>query len=462
MTVERESTHIPQDAFAGRLRRGELRYTGQLTLRDVLHLDHDPDYAVRGDFAVRLADTPFQFRAFDLPDSTLYIASFPPDAASLRGYDLKRVLWGAWPLLNRGHQYNAWDSQQVLMILDDWNILLEEKRRWDSHLQDIYDKHLAANPFVREIEDHHVRRFYEEISAIAGSEVHDELNGFRSALRPLKRTLGLLGVYTGTGEEAGQGAVDLRLRFMNFMREKYSWHSKSIEDAGDIYSGFLAISMWNRKEPIVDFVQHEMAGENREDLHLLTKQKTNAIPPLFVSEDDPAQVYIGLNSAFPSREIVPSTWKIRKLDNGLIEIAREDEASMLIAFVDDPKRPGYRKLQTVRNSTRVEDHGIVPLWAWEKNKTTRTRSYCRGPITPELVAAYPDLFDTRHDTLLGEIVVAAYSRKIRETLEAWLPMKGYAGKQIMKEGQMLLHVPMFANRYLQESPVIRELETKAA
>lgn len=105
-----------------------------------------------------------------------------------------------------------------------------------------------------------------------------------------------------------------------------------------------------------------------------------------------------------------------------------------------------------------QDHKITPVVVWKKDKSTGKREYFCGRIWDPLIHAFPEMFSSWHDTLLGQIVVAGYSDELRRILPTRLPLVKGGPKQNMLEPQMPVFVPLFARAYLNMSPVIAGFE----
>lgn len=105
-----------------------------------------------------------------------------------------------------------------------------------------------------------------------------------------------------------------------------------------------------------------------------------------------------------------------------------------------------------KRSRKVE--GMVPLIVWQTDKQTGERSYYCGRLDKL----------PKHDTLLGQLVVAAYSPQVRDQMPKKIKIvdeKGEKKEQLMLEAQTVLLVPRFARKFLAQSPVILGLEALA-
>jgi hypothetical protein len=140
----------------------------------------------------------------------------------------------------------------------------------------------------------------------------------------------------------------------------------------------------------------------------------------------------------------------RRLDNGQIEL-KKGESFVRMSIVEG--EDGYKKvkLEDYRLSTAET---MAHLIVWQTDKQTGKRSYYCGKFS-----SFP-----KHDTLSGQLVVAAYSPKVRDQMPPEIKMKGIDGKekiQPMLEAQAILLVPRYSNLFLTQSPVVLELEALA-
>lgn len=152
---------------------------------------------------------------------------------------------------------------------------------------------------------------------------------------------------------------------------------------------------------------------------------------------------------------------IEKLGNGQIKVSK-GESYMVIDFVADEK--GIRKpviKETRYSSNPLSLSYLSPLIIWQRDKKTNQASYFCGQIPQEFMQSHPHLFSERHDTLLGQLVVSAYSPKARDQMPKEIKMRGTHGKEVTQallEAQSVLLVPMYDQLFLRESPVILGLE----
>lgn len=153
---------------------------------------------------------------------------------------------------------------------------------------------------------------------------------------------------------------------------------------------------------------------------------------------------------------------INKLNNGQVKVSR-GESHIIIDFVADEKgirRPVIKKKQYSPNPPSYSS----PLIIWQRDKETNQASFYCGQIPQDLMQLHPHLFSERHNTLLGQLTVSAYSPEARDQMPKEISMRGTNGRekvQPMLEAQSVLLVPNHAELFLKQSPVIMDLENIA-
>lgn len=174
-----------------------------------------------------------------------------------------------------------------------------------------------------------------------------------------------------------------------------------------------------------------------------------------VSRQDSPHEYARYEATYdpfePKRRVL-----IRNNADGFIEVW-VDNSCVQLDFVND-RDDSHSGLRVVGRSVE-SDHGLIPLVAWYENVSGDLAYYCGVPTDTE---ENGDFISNRHDSLLGQHVIAAYAENVRKTLEPVLPMGGFAGPQLMAEAQMLTHTKRYEARYLRESPVIAGLRSLAS
>ncbi|OGH20448.1 MAG: hypothetical protein A3D74_00195 [Candidatus Levybacteria bacterium RIFCSPHIGHO2_02_FULL_37_13] len=148
--------------------------------------------------------------------------------------------------------------------------------------------------------------------------------------------------------------------------------------------------------------------------------------------------------------------EVSRISDDEIEM-RIGDSYMRVRF-DLDERTGYREKRMVAMGIAPQEYEITPVVTWKKDKKTGKREYFCGKVTDELIQAFPEVFSQRHDTLLGQIVVAGYSDELKQILPTSLPLVKGGRKQNMLEAQMPVFVPLFARAYLNRSPVIAGFE----
>lgn len=424
---------IRVEVVSDALRRNEVVFNGQTSLRKVAGIETDP---------VGLADMPFTLRVFNTPIFLVYVASFP-DAVSFQGQDLVDVLSQA-----RREPTGFGDgNQNATAILDDWQILTEEGKKVP-YLKSLYDNHLANDPFIREIEEHHMPKFYPALKTTSLNEVKYYLADLANRVRSFEGTLSMCGLeFTDTQDKR---KIQKQQRFVDFLQ---SWMLYSKASQREL----LSTTLYQRDMIFYSAVHSTLAPLSvRHRLELGPYLRPGSY--IYISEQDPPQTFNGYsgNPFYINRDTV----FVRKLDNGMVQIQR-GSGTILVEFV---KRKGsrYKIPQVVPGSLQVEDCGVCPVVIFEEDKESKEREYFCGSLPLDWQEQFPDLFHSRQDTLFGQLVVGAYSENVRRTLPTKLSMQFINPKtgekeikwQYMREAQMPDLIQRYARRYLRQSPVI--------
>lgn len=138
------------------------------------------------------------------------------------------------------------------------------------------------------------------------------------------------------------------------------------------------------------------------------------------------------------------------------EIQREEDRRGI-------RRPVIKERQRSPNPLSYPSY-LSPLVIWQRHKETNKASYFCGQIPKKLIQLHPYLFSERHDTLLGQLTVAAYSPEARDQMPTEITMMGTDGVRVTQElleAQSVLLVPNNAELFLEQSPVILDLEKMA-
>jgi hypothetical protein len=148
--------------------------------------------------------------------------------------------------------------------------------------------------------------------------------------------------------------------------------------------------------------------------------------------------------------------EISRISDDEVEI-RTGGSCIRVRFELD-ERTGHREKRIVAMRIRPQEGEITPVIVWKKDKITGKREYFCGRVSDDLIQAFPDMFSKRHDTLLGQIVVAGHLDELKRILPTKLPLVKGGRMQNMLEPQMPVFVPFFARAYLNMSPVILGFE----
>lgn len=426
---EQEKRRPQQPSLEKRLLRGEVVYSGQKTLKEFV--DHD------GEDAVGLLETPFNFQVWDLGDSHLYAASFPK-SSSLYCRGLMKVLSGALPIGRRieskGTVYFHWSS-----------IFGKSEREVNEFNQNTYHQHMNADsPIAEAISDfelNHHPLFSKVINSrvLFGDTLSDDLENQVTSLVSVQKAELIYGIDFFKQNPEG---------FIQSVRDAFSGGKEQDKKTIDRAINTLYSKSLTTEEMIVDF--HNQSSE--EEKVKLTLGAVNLFSPHGFDT-----VLVDLDS-----ENVNSHWAaipgIKRAEDNALEIRHWEstESYVRVAFVQD-EETGFKEPKIVEINVPSEK-GIVPAIIWERNKKTRKSQYYCGKISQELISAFPHLFSDNHDTLAGQLVVADYSKDVRDKLPRELPLKEGGKPFPVAETQIGVVVKMYEQEFLQKSPVILGLE----
>ena len=441
-------------------------FSKELTFRQLLHLGNDE--GVEGNL---LGDVPFLFEVRNLGDSFLNIASFSKDQP-LAGKNLLSLLNAA----KSGGSSRG--GQDRFGIMDDWDIILPEVRARDPRKKALYDHHKENVPGFSEFEENHFPQFWDELKNPKRSrrEIEDDLDNTVSMLMSTKKALATYGFdffksNYGKFAEAvknvfpttfGRGFVEfLKTRgldkyiFGPFFKEYMSsmnndeWYDAVFKRVSKLSE---KLSSPEIEELIIDFY-NQLSDEERRGLTMsAVKRFSPAGYDTVLVDEDTGNIDKGWSS-HPS---------IEKTESNLLEIRhwQPNESYVRFAFVLE-EQTGFKEPKIAQKHIVEEEGCIAPIIIWKRDKITDEGSYFCGQIPQELIQSHPHLFSERHDTLLGKLMVSAYSSKVRNQMPKQITMRGTDGRmktQQLLEAQSVLLVPMHDQMFLEQSPVILGLE----
>jgi len=444
---ERERPGLnPSNSFETLSLNGEVVFSKELMLRELLHLEKDE--GVEGDL---LEDVPFLFEVQDLGDSFLHIASFskeqPFDSMNLLSF-LSAAKSGGRSRIGQG----------ISGIADDWNIILPEVRARDPRKKALYDHHKKHVPGFSEFEENHFPQFWDELNDPHRSKrkIEDDLDNTVSTLMSIKKSFATyrLDFFKSNYGKFARAAKNVfpttfGLGFVEFLKtrgiEEFPFGPFSLEKMDRLSSSEI-------EELITEFY-NQLSDEER-------KKLTMSAVMLF----SPA----GYNTVLLDEDTgkIDKHWisypKIRKTKNSLLEIRhwKSHKSYVRFAFVLD-EQTGYKEPKIVEKHIVAEEGCIAPIIIWQRDKKTKQASYFCGQISQEFIQSHPHLFSERHDTLAGKLVVSAHSSKVRDQMPTSIPMKGIDGREVtqqMLEAQSVVLVPTYDQLFLEQSPVILGLE----
>lgn len=411
-------------------------------------------------------DIPFNFEVRDLGDSLLHIVDFSAThPVSLE--ELFPLLQAAKPggVSRRG-------SQDIDGISADWRIILPEVRGKEPNSKELYDFHKKYVPEFSEFEANHFGLFWKVLES--GNRRKEEVEFFDHQLNQFIDEREFFAKY-GRGQDFSNNPFIVKnfplahiKSFKQFLEEKGfnilpNSGPKDSDPFRETRELFYSMNEQEQRALGIEFYKKSVdkggiAVERRLGSYLrwLYGVGYPGITTLIGKDDELNRIdYTGrlkplglpINEGDSLSEKADS---FRKLDNGQIELKR-GESFVRLSIVEG--EDGYKKV-------KLEDHrlytaeSMVPLIIWQTDKQTGKRSYyCRN------LDQFP-----KHDTLLGQLVVAAYSPKVRDQMPPEIKMKVINGEektQQMLEAQTVLLVPRFANKFLTQSSVILGFEALA-
>jgi len=399
----------------------------------------------------------------DLGDSFLHIVSF----SETQPVSLGKL----FPLLQAsksgGYSRKGQDPDDVL---SDWRIILPEVREKEPNSKELYDFHTTFVPEFSEFEANHFELFWKVLES--GNKRRYEVRFCNHQLDQFIDEREFFAKY-GRGrdfsnkQEVKNLAIAYNEYFKPFLEEK-GFDIPPNSDPEDLFDSFetrkLFYSMSEQEQGALAIEFYEKSVDKggieaeRKFGRYLRWSEGIGCPGIttLIGEDGelnridysgalkPLDVFINEGN---SSDEEPDSF--RRLDNGQMEL-RKGETFIRMSIVEG--EDGYKKV-------KLEDYHLptaetmVPLIVWQTDKQTGKRSYYCGKL---------DQFP-KHDTLLGQLVVAAYSPKVRDQMPSEIKMIGINGEektQPMLEASAVLLVPkpIHRNQFLAESPVILRLE----
>lgn len=453
---------------------GEVVFSKELTLGKLAELTKNDEMSVMGfDFD----NVRFVFEVQDLGDSFLNIASFsgqhPLDSENFL-FLLSEAKPGGLSRMGQG----------VLGIKADWDIILPEVRAVNPRKQALYDHHKENVPGFSEFEENHFQKFWNAINSTPARTIKKEEDNFFSqqATRFIAEEDLFLryGKDFFTADPRGLQRMhgsykfrDLTIRFLNekgyndFANLKDE-PAKFIERLESLFESRLSKS--DSKQFQAEWYSYIVSRLGERQLALDATRVSFSAGDLIVVDKNGNlyDIFMTLDSSLDPSGYKIQDWSllgadaIEKLNNGEIKVSK-GRAHMIVGFVVDERGIRRRVTKEVQYSPNPLTYPS-PVVIWKRDKNTNQASFFCGQIPQELTRSRPDLFSERHDTLLGQLTVAAYSPKVRNQMRKEVRMIGTDGKekiQQMLEAQSVLLVPQYDQLFLNESPVILGLEEMA-
>ena len=436
-----------QQGLEQQLLQGEVVFSKQLTLRELLKIKPGEE----GETKYLLNDAPFDFEIRDLGDSFLHAASFP-ERQALSGD-------GFFSLLEAAKSGGALRTGQGIGGTNaDWRIILPEVREEEKRAKELYDYHTKYVPGFTEFEQKHFKKFWDMLSPLSDEEDGFFRRQFRRFIskEKLLSQYGLEFYQTSRGLRPISLSFDYRSAFVRFLNSRNLGHS--LDPNSSIFAFREATELALNKLPksereklLGDFYKQlaSVRGEVKlafagADANTYGDDRT-----IITDENGEPQDFYSIHmrgQPFPS-----GADSIKGIGNGQVEV-RKGNSYLRVGFEKD-KDTGHE--EAIVRDKSIACH-IAPLIVWKKDKKTGIASYSCEAVTHR----------PRHDTLLGQLVVSAYSQEQRDQMPREITVKDKNGNKItqqMLEAQsvLLVTMPEHAERFLTKSPVILGLEAMA-
>lgn len=446
---------------------GEVVFSKELTVRELLCLGENGNVEEG-----LLEDVPFFFEVRDLGDSFLNIASFSGEQPLV---DSKNLL----SLLNAAKSGgSSRKGQDRLGITGDWDIILPQIRARYPRKKELYDHHKENVPHFSEFEENHFKKFWDLITNLSAQDVERNEDFFfeKQADRFISEE-GLSSEYEPEWNEYNlislTGLYEYRALTIEFLKNKGHDLGNLINDRcyGALRSLFSGFNNLRREELVIEWYDYLVSYKGKRQI-AIDASKVIFYPyrgdKLIVVNkngnfDYTRMAYYGSSSEYElSKSVLDGADSIEKLGDGQVKVTK-GESHIVIDFVADGKgirRPVIKEKQYGPYSPNQAAF-LAPLIIWKRDKNTNQASYFCGQVPQELIGSHPHLFSERHDTLLGQLAVAAYSPKARDQMPTEITMEGTDGleaTQRMFEAQSVLLVPMHDKVFLEQSPIILGLE----
>lgn len=459
MDHEHEAIRFP--AIEQNILSGEIISTTQTSLREILNSEAADDPA-------GLMDTSFTFTVKKVPGAKVFIASFP-GSCELRGENLFSVLSEA-----RLHT----EKQDIEGIRADWHLFDSEFRAYSKMYAALWQNHQVLGDDFLEFGRSHFDRFFD---AIQLTSQRNETFTTESGIRRLLEYTPPMCTLDKTLKEEGLDELlnSQRLGYLNIVRllgEGYHPKLDEVKGAVKVKLVDLLKQKWGflQSPPFLPIhnILIEMADEERAGLlrdlyyglshdqrrmlieHLYQYKEHYERKKILIAPGDGANTIYYENHHGSGRNFIH---KLRKLENGQIE-ARLGNSYIL--YEPHFSEQGDISFAVVEEHIKVDSYkGLVPIIVWQKDAVTGQKTYWCDRVSEEVTSSNPKLFNPQHDTLLGQIVVAAYSPDVRKSLPPELCLEPGGRPQQMKAAQVPTICRLFSDRFLQESSVILTLES---
>lgn len=454
----------PSNSFETLSLSGEVVFSKDLTLEEL------PGFTKYETYRIGLDTVPFTFEVRDLGDFFLNIASFS-EKHPLNSRSFLDLLSAA----KSGGSFRT--GQDIDGITADWDIILPEVKARNPRKKELYDHHKKYVPHFSEFEENHFKKFWDAINAPSIHDLKKEEDNFfnRQVWRfiseeyltlrygeefltnDLRRLLRMhwMEKYRDLATEFLKKTrycsfVDLKDRSVEFIERRHSLSDRPLtkaewEQLWAEWNGYVASRTGDT---------HRIDASNRlidSDESIILDKNGNLYDEHMVSESS--------SEYRLSEPALNGADSIEKFGSGQIKVSK-GESYIMIDFVADEKGIRMPVIKEKRYGSNPPSY-VSPLIIWQRNKETDKASYFCGQIPQEFIQSHPHLFSQRHDTLLGQLVVSAYSSKVRDQMSKSITMRGTNDRKVTQqllEAQSVLLVPGHDQVFLEQSPVILGLE----
>ncbi len=459
--------------FQRALREGKPIYSGQLSMMDIdfasrVKRDFGDGEYIQSTGSRFLADKPFDFAAYDTPDSRIFLAVYRPEAELFN----KNFFGALKTAIPSGAQ-----SEHEATILSHWDIMFEEGRKRRAQNPAVFSSHSRHLEAFREFGEFHFQKFWDSSHAKTEQIQFMELSGHPKKVRSVEWVL----------NPTQQDQRVLRKYDLHYAGPKYEldviyqlynhngnrrnnvdslWDKMAsvLKNRGFFEAGppYLSLNIifddFNQDQTIAlfgEFVESLSQNEKRQFAQMISwENNENGTHSEFIAYGDADSVGTTYDSLWNQNR---AGYQLTKTDDNLLTWSNGTNSRRL--KVGPVQENGERNLTSIEETFEPQPAAaIIPAFAWGVDKKTGNRVFYCGDITEELKNVIPGLSD-QHDFLMGQVVVLGYSEALKKELPHSLSMVPGGPLMEIAESQLPATCDFYSPVILRESQVIRRLES---